>query len=202
MFEKYTVFSQFCWAATVFIQTSSQRGRIRKLNRITERWRRRAHLKNSREVNCWLGRDLCVVQTLRGNTADPWLRAGEGEQVHVAKVIGGGQQGSVVWPAHRVDVCAVRSVRPDSCRRSSQRKGWWRQESRPETRPQQQNWTGLYLQSLRVRHQKSNNLPKVLKLRVQVEVAHCSLRTMSMLVTCLPLDASPRKKVLSCLGLI
>ena len=37
------------------------------------------------------------------------------------------------------------------------------------------------------------NLPKVLKARVQVEVAHSRLRTASMLVTCLPLDASPEK---------
>lgn len=29
-------------------------------------------------------------------TQSPWLRAGEGEQVHFAKVIGGGQQGSVM----------------------------------------------------------------------------------------------------------
>lgn len=33
--------------------------------------------------------------------------------------------------------------------------------------------------------------PKVLKLRVQVDVAHSRLRTVSMLVTCLPPDASP-----------
>lgn len=37
------------------------------------------------------------------------------------------------------------------------------------------------------------DLPKVLKPRVQVEVAHSRLRTVSMLVTCLPLDASPEK---------
>lgn len=37
------------------------------------------------------------------------------------------------------------------------------------------------------------NLPKVLKLSVQVEVAHSTLRTVSMLVTCFPLDASPER---------
>lgn len=47
------------------------------------------------------------------------------------------------------------------------------------------------------------NLPKVLKLKVQVEVAHSRLRIVSMLVTCLPLDASPeetikQKKTLLC----
>lgn len=31
----------------------------------------------------------------------------------------------------------------------------------------------------------------MLKLRVQVDVAHSMLRTMSILVTCLPQDASP-----------
>lgn len=41
--------------------------------------------------------------------------------------------------------------------------------------------------------QRFLNLPKVLKLRVQVEVAHSTLRTVSMLVTCLPLDASPER---------
>lgn len=35
------------------------------------------------------------------------------------------------------------------------------------------------------------NPPNVLKLRVQVDVAHSMLRIVSMLVTCLPLDASP-----------
>lgn len=45
---------------------------------------------------------------------DPWLRAGEGEQVHFAKVISRGQQGSVMWPAHGVDVCAVCSIWPNS----------------------------------------------------------------------------------------
>lgn len=35
------------------------------------------------------------------------------------------------------------------------------------------------------------NLPKVSKLSVQVEVAHSMLRTVSMLVTCFPLDPSP-----------
>lgn len=39
------------------------------------------------------------------------------------------------------------------------------------------------------------DLPKVLKLRVQVEVAHSRLRIVSMLVTCLPLDASPEKEM-------
>lgn len=51
---------------------------------------------------------------------------------------------------------------------------------------------------------KVSDLPKVLKPRVQVEVAHSRLRTTSMLVTCLPLDASPEqtsKKQLSCSGM-
>lgn len=39
------------------------------------------------------------------------------------------------------------------------------------------------------------NPPKVLKLRVQVDVAHSTLRTVSMLVTCLPQDASPEKQM-------
>lgn len=37
------------------------------------------------------------------------------------------------------------------------------------------------------------HLPKVLKLKVQVEVAHSRLRIVSMLVTCLPLEDSPEK---------
>lgn len=48
---------------------------------------------------------------------DPWLTAGEGEQVHFAKVISRGQQGSVMWPAHGIDVCTVCSIWPDSWER-------------------------------------------------------------------------------------
>lgn len=88
------------------------------------RWkckRRERILKNRRAVNCWLASGYKYVNkkdtdadVLCVNMTDPWLRAGEGEQVHFAKVISRGQQGSVMWPAHSVDVCAVCSIRPNS----------------------------------------------------------------------------------------
>lgn len=42
-----------------------------------------------------------------------------------------------------------------------------------------------------LKQQRFTNVPNVLKLSVQVQVAHSTLRTVSMLVTCLLLDASP-----------
>lgn len=47
-------------------------------------------------------------------TRSPWLGAGEGEQVHFAKVVSRGQQGSIMRPAHGVDVRAVCAIWPDS----------------------------------------------------------------------------------------
>ena len=43
---------------------------------------------------------------------DPWLRTGESEQVHFAKVISRGQQRAAVGLADGVDVCTVRTIRP------------------------------------------------------------------------------------------
>lgn len=68
--------------------------------------------------------ELWTIQTLTlifrvsvwANMTDPWLTAGEGEQVHFAKVISRGQQGSIMWPAHGIDVGTVRSFWPDSWR--------------------------------------------------------------------------------------
>lgn len=67
-------------------------------------------------TNTWTLKLMCRV-SVQVNMTDPWLRAGVGEQVHFAKVIGRGQQGSVMWPAHSINVCAVCSIRPNSLER-------------------------------------------------------------------------------------
>lgn len=126
---------------------------------------------------------LWNIKSVGANMTDPRLTAGEGEQVHFAKVIGRGQQGSVMWPAHGIDVRAVCSFWPDSWRRRkafSQSSVWLRNGY-------------AYAAHEQSRSRRFINQPKVLKLRVQVEVAHSTLRTVSMLVTCLPLDASPER---------
>lgn len=97
---------------------------------------RKGNLKNCWGMNGWMAsvhkhvseKRMCAykhVETLKlmccvsvqVNMTDPWLRAGVGEQVHFAKVIGRGQQGSVMWPAHSINVCAVCSIRPNSLER-------------------------------------------------------------------------------------
>lgn len=59
---------------------------------------------------------------VRLRVAHPWLRTGEGEQVHFAEVISRGQQGSAVGAARGVDVRAVGRFRPNSWEANGEQK--------------------------------------------------------------------------------